>query len=101
MIKKTFTPEIGQAPQYRIALDIPGELKSLIILAIEEAGEMGITTDGIRRRTQGGRFFGQLVSSAIQEMVEEGALEVEKVQPEGGRGRPRQVVRKGNGDCGH
>ena len=93
MIKKTSTPEIE--------LDIPGELKTLIVTAIDEAGEMGITTDGIRRRTQGGRFFGQLISAAIQQMVQEGALEVEKVQPEGGRGRPRQVVRKGNGNCGH
>ena len=75
---------------------MPEELSEMVMVAVEEAGEMGITTHGIKRRCQGSREFGRLVDLAIAHLVERGDLTIEKRAPRGnGRGRPRHVVCKG------
>jgi hypothetical protein len=75
---------------------VPDELIEMVMVAVEEAGEMGITTHGIKRRCQGSREFGRLVEVAVARLVELGELRIEKRAPTGsGRGRPRHVVCKG------
>lgn len=72
------------------------ELREMVMIAVEEAGEIGITTHGVKRRCQGSKEFGRLVELAIAELVKTGELRIEKRAPSGnGRGRPRHVVCKG------
>ena len=80
-------------------IPLPQELRQMVVVALEEAGETGITVSGLKRRCAGGKLFSRLIDKAISQMVSRGEVSVEKRSASGGgRGRPRQVLVKSGGD---
>ena len=73
-------------------------VKHMIMVAVEEAGEVGISTNGLKRRTAGGRHFNHLVDQGGEQLAGEGRVEVVKIPPKGGgAGRPMKIIRQKKG----
>ena len=87
----------GEIPFYIVPL--PSELRDMVTTAVEEAGDIGITTAGLKRKCAGNAHYSKLIDMAISQMVRRGELAFEKRSASGGgRGRPRQVLIKNKGD---
>ena len=74
---------------------LPEELREMVNVAVEEAGDTGITKAGLKRKCAGNYHYSRLIDMAISQMVLAGDLTFEKRSASGGgRGRPRQVLVK-------
>ena len=92
------TPISGPIPSGMMPL--PDELRQLILAAVDEADEQGITVHTIKRRAAGTWRWGRLVEMAVSHLVARGELLVEKRAATGGkRGRPRLVLTKPQGEA--
>ena len=81
---------------------LPKDLYDMVMAAVAESGELGITAAGVKRRCAGNRYFARLVNKAVAMRVEAGELEGSTHPATGGsRGRPRNVLKVRGNDAAH